>query len=504
MTRGKRRASVAPAKSLPCATDVAWGRGTVYGGRGFSKAGHSPWGEVPVRAEEVPCFPRLCHDFSALLRLDELRPGRKYAILSSSPGDTLNNKEKPMNFKAIAVVILAVVYLYSLLLDVLRYRSGRNPIPENVADVYDRETYLKWKDYHGEKVRWDMVTKAVSFAIDLVLILTNAYAAFARLFPDQVWMQLFAVMLLSALATLPLIPFAWYDTMHIEEKYGFNRTKGKTFVGDQIKQFVLQLGLMIGLASMVMGLHQSFGDWLILAFACFATLFLLFITFLYPIFSRIFNKFTPLEDGELKEGITRLLEKNGYKVRAIQVMDASRRSTKANAYFTGFGKMKTIVLYDTLLSTMTTDEILAVFAHEMGHGLHKDTLKNHILVFLQMLVLGLLAWATLRYPEIFRSFGFAGVNYGFALLLIMSVEFALVSPLFGLVASWASRRAEYRADEQAFREGYGDALISGLKKLSRENLADLSPSPILVALEYSHPTLSQRVAAMDRLKKGEK
>ena len=402
-----------------------------------------------------------------------------------------------MNFKAVAVVILWAVYLYGLFLDIVRYRSARNPIPQNVADVYDRDTYLKWKAYHGEKVRFGIFSSAAGFVIDLVLILTDAYAAFARLFPDQVWWQLFAVMLLSALATLPLIPFSWYDTMHIEERYGFNRTSGKTFVGDQIKQFILNLLLMVGLASLVMGLHKSFGDWLIVAFAVFATLFALFITFLFPFFSRIFNKFTPLEEGELKADITALLEKNGYKVRAIQVMDASRRSTKSNAYFTGFGKMKTIVLYDTLVAAMTTDEILAVFAHEMGHGLHKDTLKNQALTFLQMLALGLLAWATLRYPEIFRSFGFEGVNYGFAVLLILSVEFALVSPLFGLVMSWFSRRAEYRADAQAVKEGYGAALVSALKKLAKENFSDLSPSPILVALEYSHPTLSQRIEAIE-------
>jgi len=401
-----------------------------------------------------------------------------------------------MNFKAIAVAILIVVYLYGLLLNVLRYRSAHNPVPKNVADVYDADTYLKWKAYHGEKVRFGILTSAAGFLIDLVLILTDAYAAFARLFPRGDFWQLFAVMLLSALAALPLIPFAWHDTMHIEERYGFNRTNGKTFFGDQIKQFLLQLGLMVGLASLVMGLHHRFGDWLILAFAVFATAFLLFITFLYPFFSRIFNKFTPLEEGELKAGITALLEKNGYHVRAIQVMDASRRSTKSNAYFTGFGKMKTIVLYDTLIRAMTTEEILAVFAHEMGHGLHRDTLKNQMLSFLQMLILGLLAWATLRYPEIFRSFGFEGVNYGFAVLLIMSVEFALISPLFGLLMSWFSRRAEYRADAQAAKEGYGDALVSALKKLARENFADLSPSPVLVALEYSHPTLSQRIDAI--------
>lgn len=406
-----------------------------------------------------------------------------------------------MDFKAVAVFILWAVYLYGLFLDILRYRSARNPIPENVADVYDTDTYMKWKAYHGKKVRFGILSSAAGFVVDLVLILTNAYAAFARLFPQDDWWQLFAMMLLSALATLLLIPFSWYDTMHIEEKYGFNRTRAKTFVGDKVKEFVLQLGLMVGLASMVMGLHKSFGDWLILAFAAFATLFLLFVTFLYPFFSKIFNKFTPLADGELKEGITKLLEKNGYKVRAIQVMDASRRSTKSNAYFTGFGKMKTIVLYDTLVAAMTTDEILAVFAHEMGHGLHKDTLKNHILTFLQMLVLGLLAWATLRHPEIFRPFGFGGVNYGFAVLLMLSVEFALLSPLFGLVMSWFSRRAEYRADRQAVKEGYGPALVSALKKLARENFSDLSPSPVLVALEYSHPPLSQRIAAIEAAEK---
>ncbi len=307
-------------------------------------------------------------------------------------------------------------------------------------------------------------------------------------------------MVLSALANLVLIPFTYYDTMHIEEKYGFNRTGKKTFWGDQLKQFLIGLGLMCGISCLLTWAHGAMGDWLILALAVILTLFVLFFTFLYPFFSKIFNKFTPLPDGELKEKLTAMLEKNGYTVRAIQVMDASRRSTKSNAYFTGFGKMKTIVLYDTLVNAMTTEEILAVFAHEMGHGLHKDTLKNHILTFLQMLVLGVLAWATLRYPEIFRSFGFEGVNYGFAVLLILSVEFALILPLFGLLMSWFSRRAEYRADAQAVKEGYGDALISGLKKLARENFSDLSPSPLLVALEYSHPTLSQRISAIEALR----
>lgn len=407
-----------------------------------------------------------------------------------------------MNYKAVAVAVMCVVYLYSLLLNVIRLRSARNPIPENVADVYDRETYLRWKAYHGEKVRHTAFTEAAVFAVDLVLMLTNAYAAFAAsgLFAEDAYAQGIAVLALSAVANLVTVPFAWYDTMVIEEKYGFNRTGKKTFWGDQIKQFLIGLGLICGVSCLVTWAHGALGDWLILALAVILTFFALFFSFLYPFFSKLFNKFTPLADGELTEKLTAMLEKNGYKVRSIQVMDASRRSTKSNAYFTGFGKMKTIVLYDTLLNAMTDDEILAVFAHEMGHGLHKDTLKNQIMVFGQMLVLAVLAWATLRYPAIFQAFGFAGVNYGFAILLIMSVEFALISPLFALVMCYFSRRAEYRADAQAVREGYGDALVSGLKKLARDNFGDLSPSPLLVALEYTHPALCQRVEAIGKLK----
>ena len=359
---------------------------------------------------------------------------------------------------------------------------------------------MKWRAYHREKGRLSILASTAGFLADLALLAFNVYALFAGLFPDTPFWQMFAVLLLSSLTFVVSIPFEYYDTMRIEEKYGFNRTTKKTFWVDQIKNFIISLLLIVLVGVILMKSHQAMGDWLILAFAALMTLVLLFITFLYPIFSKIFNKFTPLEDGELKDRITALLEKNGYHVRAIQVMDASKRSTKSNAYFTGFGRMKTIVLYDTLVKSMTPDEICAVFAHEMGHGLHKDTLKNQLLSFVQMLILGALAFFTLRTPELFTAFGFPGVNYGFALILIMSVEFALIAPLFGLFTSWRSRKAEYRADAQAVQEGYGDALISALKKLARENFADLAPSPLLVKLEYSHPTLSQRITAIEKRK----
>ena len=405
-----------------------------------------------------------------------------------------------MNLKAVVLFILIVIYLYQMALKLLAWRSAKNPIPLNVADVYDVDTYRKWRAYHEEKCRLALLNTSAAFLAQFCLMAFDAYAAFAGLFAPTPFMQMFAVLLLFTAADVVVLPISYYDTMHIEEKYGFNRSTKKTFWLDQLKQFLIGLVFMIVVGSLLLWVHSALGDWLILVFAGLMTALALFIAFLYPIFSKIFNKFTPLEDGELKEKLTALLEKNGYHVRAIQVMDASRRSTKSNAYFTGFGKMKTIVLFDTLVQAMSTDEICAIFAHEMGHGLHKDTLKNQILSFVQMLILAVLAWLTLRTPELFTAFGFAGVNYGFAIILIMSVEFALVAPLFGLFTSWYSRRAEYRADAQAVKEGFGGALISGLKKLARENFANLAPSPLLVKLEYSHPTLSQRIDAIEKAK----
>ena len=403
-----------------------------------------------------------------------------------------------MSFKHLSLILLTVIYLYQLFLTILHKQSAKNPIPKNVSDIYDKETYEKWRAYHSEKNRLAIFSSSVSFALDFILIATNAYAAFADLFPDTFFMQMLGVILLSALTGIAMVPFTYYDTMVIEEKYGFNRSGKKTFFGDQLKEFVISFILMLGLGSLLMWSHQALGDWLILAVAIIMTLVALGISFLYPVLSKIFNKFTPLEEGELKEKVTALLEKNGYRVRAIQVMDASRRSTKSNAYFTGFGKMKTIVLYDTLIAAMTTDEICAVFAHEMGHGLHKDTLRNQILSFLQMGILAVLAWLTLRSDALFLPFGFTTVNYGFALILIMSIEFALIQPLFSLLVNYFSRKAEYAADRQALIEGYGTPLISGLKKLAKENFSDLAPHPLLVKLEYSHPTLSQRIDAIER------
>ncbi len=403
-----------------------------------------------------------------------------------------------MNFKLLAMILMSVAFIYHLILSYFQYRSGKNPIPENVKDVYDEEAYRKWRDYHAALSHLGIFSSVFVFIVDMILVGTNAYAAFASLFPAGHYVQMIAVILLIEISALLTIPFSYYQTFQIEEKFGFNRSTKKTFWIDQIKSFIIDLLLNIFLGAVLCALHQAMGDWVGLLFGIILIVLVLIISFLSPVFTKIFNKFTPLEDGELKEKLTALLEKNGYKVKTIDVMDASRRSSKLNAYFAGFGKMKTIVLYDTLVEKMSTDEICAVFAHEMGHGLHKDTLKLQCMNYLMMASLAALVFLDVKFPEICTSFGFTSLNYGFLLYLVMSIEAAIVMPFFGLLTNAVSRAAEFKADAQAAKEGYGTALISALKVLARENFADLSPSKIVVALEHSHPTLSDRISHLTK------
>lgn len=403
-----------------------------------------------------------------------------------------------MTMKIIVLVLALLGGLYSLALSIVQRRSANNPTPENLADVYDAETYAKWKRYSAEHSRLAIVSSVVTCVITLALLATDLYAAFASLFPDTLFMQTFSIVLLEAIVgTLVGIVESYISNMVIEQKYGFNRTTMKTFIFDRIRSLILGLALSVGLAMLIAVLHDSLGVWMIVLFAVAMFAFTMVGTFLYPIFSRIGNKFTPLEDGELKERLLALLNKYGYKVKAIEVMDASRRTTKLNAYFTGFGKMKTIVLYDNLLEAMTEDEICAVFAHELGHGLHKDVLKTQILNIFYMLLIGAMAWGVLSVPEFYTQFGFEGINYGFTYILL-SVGLGVLQPLISLIINAMSRAHEYRADRQAVIEGYGEAMITAFKKLAKDNFSHLAPSKINVVLEYSHPPLDRRVEEVEK------
>ncbi len=400
--------------------------------------------------------------------------------------------------KWLVILVSLIGGLYGIILNIVQHRSANNPTPENLSDVYDAETYIKWKKYSAEHSRLSIFSSIITGVIMLALLISDAYAAFASLFPSDEVVQILAVLLLEiAISTVIGTVESYISNMVIEQKYGFNKTTMKTFIADRIRSLILNLILSIALAYSVYGFYSLAGIWMIPIFAGAVFLFSLLITFLYPIFSRIGNKFVPLEEGELRESLMSLLTKHGYQVKAIEVMDASRRTTKLNAYFTGFGKMKTIVLYDNLINAMSTDEICAVFAHELGHGLHKDVPKRQILNIGNMLLMGAVAFLAVSVSEIHTAFGFESINYGFAYLL-MGIGLGIVQPFMGIVMNASSRAAEYRADRQAVSEGYGPAMITALKKLARENFAHLAPSKINVVLEYSHPPLADRIAAVEK------
>ena len=399
----------------------------------------------------------------------------------------------------ITILLLALISgIYSVVLEIVRYRSAGNPTPANVADVYDAETYQTWKRYSAEHCRLGIASAAVSCALSLVLLCTNAYAAFAALFPTAfLWQMLAAILLQTLVGIVPNTIFNYISTMVIEQKYGFNRSTMKTFIFDRIRSILLGLGLGMFLTGLVSLFYNWLGCWMIVLVAGALFAFTLLISLLYPITSRIGNKFTPLEEGELKDRLMALLNSHGYKVKAIEVMDASRRTTKLNAYITGLGKTKTIVLFDNLVNAMSPDEICAVFAHELGHGLHKDVLKRQIMNVGNLVLISTVAFITVDNPALHTAFGFAGVNYGFAYILI-EILLGLVQPFTGMLMHAYSRKAEYRADRQAVKEGYGAAMTTALKKLARDNFAHLSPSPVNVVLEYSHPPLSRRIEEVEK------
>ena len=407
-----------------------------------------------------------------------------------------------MGIKGWIIVVFLALTAVRFLLQLIQYRSAKNPIPENVKDVYDNETYLKWQEYHGELSRLGFIEELVSAALMVALLLSNAHVAVSGLLGQNGSNPFIAVILFQALVeVLFALPFRYVSVMKIEEKYGFNRSTVKTFVKDQIIGFIMGFGLNCFFVLAIYACHDLLGDGMAILLSVILCLFLLIANLVSPLFRRIHNKFTPLPEGSLRDKLTALLSRHGYRVKAIEVMDASRRTSKSNAYFSGLGKQKRIVLFDTLLEAMDEDEICAVFAHELGHGLHHDIPRLLFMSCVNIVFISLFSWLVVREPSICQAFGFEDVNYGFAFLILGLIALPLFAQIWGLLSNAISRRAEYAADAQAVKEGYGEALVSGLKKLSRENFAHLSPSKVLVVLGYSHPPLSQRIEAIEAAQK---
>ena len=405
-------------------------------------------------------------------------------------------------FKIIALVLLSIIFLFQLFINIKSYLSRERPIPEEVKDIYDEETYTKWKAYSADKLKVDIIFSIINFIISFALIITDVFALITKSI-DNVYLSTLVVLAIyiGLSAIIDIFIHGYITNIKIEGKYGFNKSTSGTFVGDSIRKIIIMAVLMIGLTMLFIALYESIGDYILILFSAILIVIVLFVNILFPLLSKASNRFVSLEEGELRTRLMDLLTKHGFKISDIKVMDASRRTTKSNAYFTGLGKTKTVVLYDNMLKTLSDDEIVAVFAHELAHGLHKDSLKSTPLSYLYIAITVVLAWLLVRFPEIYKDFGFSGVNYGFGVILLFDCVIGLVFRVLMIPRLILSRRAEYKADEFATREGYGKELISGLKKLIRENLGHLNPDPLVVILSYSHPTLAQRIRNINQIMK---
>lgn len=379
----------------------------------------------------------------------------------------------------------------------LNIKNSKISLPPILSDIYDSEKYAKQQDYFRTNTKFGMLTSTFSFVVTLAMY---AFGGFGWL--DNALQPLIAHEILRSLAFFGIIffandllttPFSWYDTFVIEQRFGFNKVTPKIFILDKLKGYLLTVIIGGGILLAIISIYQTTETYFWLIAWSVVTVFGLFMSMFYSeLIVPLFNKQTPLPEGELRTEIEKFAAKVDFKLKNIFVIDGSKRSTKANAYFTGFGPKKRIVLYDTLMDSMTTDEIVAVLAHEVGHYKHKHTLKNLLLSLPTSLLLFYLLGLMLKSDILAQALGGTEANFHLN-VLAFGIIYSPVSMLLDLVTNQLSRKFEYQADNFAAQNGFANQLVSGLKKLSATSLSNLMPHPLYVFFHYSHPTLYQRI-----------
>lgn len=407
----------------------------------------------------------------------------------------------PQTILYIIIAISAISYLFGELLDYMNLKAQRRDIPDDIASFYDRTKYLKSLDYHRELSRFGFLTSAFSFALSLAMLLSGGFGWLDSLLRPSIGNEILLALAFFGILTIAsdilTIPFQLYSIFVIEEKYGFNKTTIKTFVVDKVKGYLL--GAVIGgpLLALLIYLIQAIGPSFWIWFALIATAFIFFMNMFYTsLILPLFNKLTPLPAGELKTAIEAFSAKVKFPLDNIFVIDGSKRSNKANAFFSGIGKKKKIVLYDTLIQRHSTDELVAVLAHEVGHFKKKHIVWGFVFSILQVFFT-LFVLSLMVYNENL-SLALGGAQQAIHLNLIaFTILFAPISGFTGLFMSMLSRKNEFEADAYA-RETYsGPALAEALKRLSVDSLSNLYPHPWYVFFHYSHPPLLKRLAAIN-------
>lgn len=416
------------------------------------------------------------------------------------------------------LLIVVLTLIMEMTISLLNYRHRSQPIPENVRDVYDEAQYSRWLDYTMETHRLGMVSRVVNSAALIGMLIFKGFPYLAQLADaltsHEILRVLYFLGLVYLLQYVLNLGFKLYRTFGIESRYGFNAMTARVFIQDQIKSIALGMMLGGGLLYSLLWLYFSLfeasslsgggASWIPVWLTSWLLIVLvtLIVNLLYTkVFIRLFNTLSPLTEGPLYDRIVELAATTGYAIREISVMNASKRSTRLNAFFSGFGRFKHIVLYDTLVEKCGTEEVVAVLAHEIGHARHKDVLRNFMMSVIQIgATLALLFYFLTASGGWSQSFGFETPHIGFALL-----HFGILTDplgfLLGIPLTAFSRKAEYAADGFAASTTHGPAMIRALKILARENFSNLTPHPLAVKLTYTHPPISQRIEAIERMKR---
>ncbi len=402
------------------------------------------------------------------------------------------------------LTVLLAGYLLNLLVSILEVRSLAPELPAEFSDVYDREKYEQSQQYSRTTTRFSIIQDSFMTTVTVIFILADGFNWIDLLVRSfgfgTISTGLLFTALLLLLTTVIGLPFSLYSTFVIEERFGFNKTTPKTFVLDMVKGIALSAAIGGPLLAAVLWFFQAAGSmaWLYCWLA--VTVFTLVLQFLAPVLIMpLFNKFTPLEDGTLKQKITDYARKQNFAIQGIYTMDGSKRSTRLNAFFTGFGRFRRIVFFDTLVDKLNPGEIVAVLAHEMGHFKHKHIFKMMAASILQTGVMFYILSLFLGNEQLFAAFGMEHISI-YAGLVFFGFLYAPVSTLLSIFFNLYSRKNEYEADRWAVTStGMTTDLISGLKKLSVHNLANLTPHPFNVFINYSHPPILQRITAIRQI-----
>lgn len=383
-------------------------------------------------------------------------------------------------------------------------------IPKELEGRLDLEKMKKIDEYSNIKLIYSLCTMIISRIIILLFLCLGFYPWLVSVFNGWTQNLYFLVILFfftdDLLDTVLSIPGDLYFHFGIEKKFGFNKMTLRLWFSDLIKDLILSFVIKAIMLIVLVFVFKTFADMWWLPIWCFMILFSLAMQVIYPQFiAPLFNKFSPLPDGELRDKLTSLLVKSGYKPDGLFVVDSSKRSTHSNAYFTGMGKAKRIVLYDTLIEKMTPDELTAVMGHEIGHRKKGHILKNMITSFVKSLVMLFLASKLLTLPSLYNGFGFVisadHINEAYYIgLFLLVIIFSPISYFFQPFSAWRSRCHEYEADRfSAELTNIPEALIEGLIKLNLDNLSNLYPAPSYVRFYASHPPLLQRIAALRKI-----